>query len=316
MNSKKILTLIFPFLALCSLHPAVSSAQALISGLILTLLFGNPFLEHTKKWAPKLLAYSVVGLGAGMDLNVVFKVGASGVGYTVIGITLTLLVSWLLSQLFRCQRDSSILIGVGTAICGGSAIAAVAPVIRAKSEDVSVSLMVVFILNATALVIFPWLGHHFSLTDTQFGLLSALAIHDTSSVVGSAAQFGPKALEIATTVKLTRALWIIPVALLFAVLQKMNSSEASNQKFKKPWFILGFLTMAALVTWIPAVKPLGGLVHFAAKRTLVLTLFFIGSNCPRKAIKEVGVKPLLLGVSLWVIVSVSTLVAIRSGWIS
>ncbi len=308
--------ILFPLIALTSLYPAVSSAQALLAGLILSLLFGNPWLEKTKKYATKLLAYSVMGLGAGMNLNAVFKVGASGVGYTVIGISLTLLLGRIIGKFLRSNRDSSILISVGTAICGGSAIAAVAPVIRAKPQDVSVSLVIVFMLNATALVLFPWLGHQFNLSETQFGLLSALAIHDTSSVVGSAVLFGPKALEVATTVKLTRALWIIPVTLLFAALQKKNSQEQSGKSFKKPWFILGFLGMAALVTFVPEFKTYGDLLNQGAKRSLVMTLFLIGSHCPRSALKEVGIKPLILGISLWILVSVSTLSSIKLGWIS
>ena len=171
-------------------------------------------------------------------------------------------------------------------------------------------------LNAAALILFPWLGHHFSLTQTQFGLFSALAIHDTSSVVGSAVQFGPKALEVATTVKLTRALWIIPVTLMFAAFQKVNSNDQGRGTFKKPWFILGFIAMAALVTFFPEAKEAGILVNHWAKRFLVMTLFLIGSNCPRSSLKEVGVRPLLLGISLWIIVSVSTLAAIKIGWIS
>jgi uncharacterized integral membrane protein (TIGR00698 family) len=317
MTSKeKVWRLVFPILALGSLHPLVSSAQALFAGLFAALVFGNPWFQQTKKWAPKLLAYSVVGLGAGMNLNIVFKVGAEGFLYTVVGISASLLVGWTLGKILKTGRESSILISVGTAICGGSAIAAVAPVIRARSEDVSVSLVTVFMLNATALFLFPWLGHHFDLTETQFGVFSALAIHDTSSVVGSAVQFGPKALEVATTVKLTRALWIIPVALAFAMFQRFNSKEQGTNSIKKPWFILGFLAMAALVTYIPQAQVAGAFINWVAKRFLVMTLFLIGSNCPLSSLKQVGVKPLVQGLVLWILVTVSTLSAIKIGWIS
>lgn len=316
MKMQNIWKSVFALLALLTLLPVVSSAQALVVGLLFSLFIGNPWLDQTKKLAPKFLAYSVVGLGAGMNLNVVFEVGLSGVSYTVVGIACTLLVGWLLGGLLKVNKDSGTLISVGTAICGGSAIAAVAPIIKAKSEDVSVSLVTVFMLNAAALIIFPWLGHHFHLTEEQFGLLSALAIHDTSSVVGSAAQFGPKALEVATTVKLTRALWIIPISLLFVALQKWNSEKSSNSKLKKPWFILGFLIMAALVTYFPDFKGVGANINDCAKRFLVMVLFLIGSNCPKSALKEVGIKPLLMGVILWFLVSVSTLSAIKLGWIS
>jgi uncharacterized integral membrane protein (TIGR00698 family) len=315
MSKNQIFKLAFGVLALLSFYPNVSSAQALVTGLFFSLVFGNPFLDSTKKLAPKLLAWSVIGLGAGMNLKVVFQVGMAGIGYTVIGIFLTLLFGGGLGKGLQTGRDSTILISVGTAICGGSAIAAVAPVIRAKSEDVSLSLVVVFFLNAVALIFFPWLGHHFHLSETQFGLLSALAIHDTSSVVGSAAQFGALALEVATTVKLTRALWIIPVALSFALIQKLKSQTQGTTQVKKPWFILGFLAMAALVTFVPETKDYGIWINHSAKRLLVVTLFLIGSNCPTAAIKEVGLKPLLLGLSLWILVSVSTLSAIKLGWI-
>lgn len=312
---KKSWQLLFILFAFGCFLPWVSSAMALITGLVLSLSFGNPWLNQTKKYTPKFLAYSVVGLGAGMNLNVVAKVGSAGVGYTVIGISGTLILGYLLGKLLKANPDSSTLIAVGTAICGGSAIAAVAPVIQAKSQDVSVALVIVFLLNATALIIFPWLGHQAHLTETQFGFLSALAIHDTSSVVGSAVQFGPKALEVATTIKLTRALWIIPVALLFSYLQKIKTKGQKSSKIKKPWFILGFLVMAAIVTFFPELQPLGLTITSFSKRLLVVTLFLIGSNVPRSAIKEVGIKPLVLGVTLWFIVSASTLSAIKMGWI-
>lgn len=315
-EAKQMWQVVFPIIAVFTLFSYVTSAQALVLGLVLSLVFGNPWIHESKKIAPRLLAYSVVGLGAGMNLDVVFATGISGIKYTFIGIASTLLFGWRLGKIFKVNRDSTILISVGTAICGGSAIAAVAPVIRAKSEDVSLSLVTVFMLNAIALLVFPWAGHCFHLTETQFGLLSALAIHDTSSVVGSAVQFGPKALEIATTVKLTRALWIIPVALMFAALHKLNSNNQGNTSIKKPWFILGFLLMAAFATYVPEIKFIAEQVNFASRRLLVMVLFLIGSNCPRSAIKEVGLKPLVLGVTLWFLVSVSTLSAIKLGWIS
>lgn len=316
INRKQLWRVLFLLLAVITLFPPVTSAQALVLGLVLSLAFGNPWIQESKKMAPKLLAISVVGLGAGMNLKVVFQVGASGINYTLVGIALTLLLGWALGKTFKVNRDSTTLISVGTAICGGSAIAAVAPVIRAKSEDVSVSLVTVFLLNALALIIFPWLGHKFHLTENQFGLLSALAIHDTSSVVGSAVQFGPKALEVATTIKLTRALWIIPVAFLFMALQRLATDSNKGSSFKKPWFILGFLVMAGVVTYFPEVKTYGETVNFFAKRLLVMVLFLIGSNCPKSSFKEVGVKPLLMGFTLWILVSISTLSAIKLGWIS
>jgi uncharacterized integral membrane protein (TIGR00698 family) len=206
-------------------------------------------------------------------------------------------------------------VGVGTAICGGSAIAAVSPVIRAKDESTTVSLATVFLLNAVALVIFPPLGHWSGLDQRQFGLLSALAIHDTSSVVGSAMQYGPEALLVATTVKLARALWIVPVTLGFAFAWNRNAGKEATAKAPRPWFILGFLTAAALVTWLPGLASAGKVVASIARGGLVVTLFLIGSGLTRATLRKVGVKPLVHGTALWVSVIAGTWGAIRLGWI-
>jgi uncharacterized integral membrane protein (TIGR00698 family) len=315
--NSKIWKICFLGLALMMLFPFASSGTALLFGLIFALLFGNPWLSESKKLTPKLLAYSVVGLGATMDLYVVKQVGLQGVGYTLIGITGTLLLGTLLGRICKLTRDTALLISVGTAICGGSAIAAVAPVVRAKAQDISLALITVFLLNAVAIMIFPWLGHHFNLSETQFGLWSALAIHDTSSVVGSAMQYGATALEVATTVKLTRALWIIPVTLAIAWWRSKDTTDAegTKDKLKKPWFILGFLLVASLVTFIPALRPYGVYVSQTARRLLVLTLFLIGANVPKDVLKTVGLRPLVLGISLWFVVGGGTLFFIRLGWI-
>jgi uncharacterized integral membrane protein (TIGR00698 family) len=204
---------------------------------------------------------------------------------------------------------------VGTAICGGSAIAAVAPVIRARSQDVSVALATVFFLNAVALIIFPPIGHHLGLGQIQFGIWSALAIHDTSSVVGAAMQYGARALEIATTIKLTRALWIVPVTLVIGSLWNRGGEETGAGKAKRPWFILGFVSAAALVTWMPSLKPAGHLVFVAAQRSLVVTLFLIGSGLSRSALLMVGKRPLIQGFILWIVMGTATLGAILIGWI-
>lgn len=298
---KKALFILF---ALFTVFPFVSSALGLILGLAFALLFSNPFPKETKSWTPRLLQLSVVGLGAQMDLFVIARVGMEGVGYTVVGITLTLFLGFLLNQIIRAEKETALLIGVGTAICGGSAIAAVAPTIKAKSESISVSLACVFLLNSLALLIFPWVGRALHLSQAQFGLWSALAIHDTSSVVGASSEFGQEALEIATTVKLARALWIVPLTLLIGQLVGGKGGG------KKPWFILGFLVMAAFFSFFPQFRGIGEDIAFVARRSLVLTLFLIGSALSKEAIRRVGVKPLVLGVLLWVIVSVATL-----GWI-
>ena len=300
---------VFFALVLFALSPYSSSALALLAGIILASTLGNPFPEFTKKHTSTLLQYSVVGLGAGMNLKVVGIVGAQGVGYTITGIALTALVGYGLSRLLKTPNILSTLITVGTAICGGSAIAATGPIIKAEHEDMSVSLGVVFILNACALFIFPPIGHYLGLTQHQFGIWSALAIHDTSSVVGASMQYGAEALELATTVKLARALWIIPISLLFAFFMK------SKSKIKMPWFIFGFILVAALVTWVPALSEAGHMVSRIAKQLLVLTLFFIGINLNLESIKRVGVKPLLLGFILWVVVATTTVMALKLNWI-
>jgi uncharacterized integral membrane protein (TIGR00698 family) len=257
----------------------------------------------------------VIGLGAGMDLNVVGRVGAQGVGYTVLGISMTLVIGYLLGKVLKTERDTSILVSAGTAICGGSAIAAVSSSIKAKPHEISVSLGVVFMLNALALIVFPIVGHHFNLTEGQFGLWSALAIHDTSSVVGASMQYGPHALEVGTTVKLARALWIVPVTLFYGYLVS-RKQEATAGKTKFPWFILGFLLAAALVTWIPQLQEPGKFVNEIAKKLLVVTLFLIGANLTRDTLRSVGLRPLIQGVLLWIIVGSLTLGAIVMGWIT
>lgn len=314
MNS--LSKILIPLAAVLSLAPFISSGVALLMGVVLAVALGNPYLEKSRKLTQKLLPLSVVGLGAGMDLNVIGKVGLQGVGYTIIGISCALLLGTLLGKFFKTSADTSLLVTVGTAICGGSAIAAVAPVIRAKSHEVSVSLGVVFLLNSLALFIFPPVGHYFHLSEVQFGLWSALAIHDTSSVVGAAMQFGHQALEVGTTVKLARALWIVPVAFAIGLIYaKKNSAETGAGKAKKPWFILGFLLAAAIVTYIPDLKPAGDIVNMIAKRTLVLTLFLIGTSLTRETIRNVGAKPFLQGVTLWVLVASGTLGALMMGWV-
>jgi uncharacterized integral membrane protein (TIGR00698 family) len=300
---------LFFLLVLFCLSPYGSSALALLAGIILASTLGNPFQEFTKKHTSTLLQISVVGLGAGMNLKVVGVVGVQGIGYTVTGIAFTAIMGYLLTKLLKTPATLSMLITIGTGICGGSAIAATGPILKADHEEMSISLGVVFILNALALFIFPPIGHTLSLDQHQFGLWSALAIHDTSSVVGAAMQYGKEALELATTVKLARALWIIPVSLLLAFFMK------SKSKIKMPWFIFGFILVAALVTWIPEISSIGHSVSDFAKKLLVLTLFFIGMNLNVKSIKQVGLKPLLLGVFLWIIVGSSTLLAIKLNWI-
>ncbi|MFA6237456.1 MAG: putative sulfate exporter family transporter [Bacteriovorax sp.] len=307
----KIKQIVFILCLVFCLTPWSSSALALLLGLILSFSLGNPFLLQTKKHTSNLLQFSVIGLGAGMNLKIVAIVGMQGIGYTVTGILFTATIGFLLSKILKTEKILSTLIIVGTAICGGSAIAAVSPIMNAEDRDISISLGTVFILNALALFVFPPIGHWLELSQHQFGLWSALAIHDTSSVVGASLQYGKVALETATTVKLARALWIIPVAFAIAFSMGRTQKETTAKKMKKPWFILGFIAMAALVTWVPALTDAGLMISSIAKKFLVVTLFFIGSGLSLKSLKEVGLRPLLLGIGLWIIVSTTTLYFIK-----
>lgn len=294
--------------------PPTPAAAALVGGAILALTLGNPFQGLTRTWTHRLLPIAVVGLGADMNLRAVAKAGFHGLGYTAISIALVLALGWWLVRLLKVESDAGLLISVGTAICGGSAIAAVAPVLRAKEDEISVALATVFLLNAVALVIFPPIGHAASLSQDAFGLWSALAIHDTSSVVGAGLAYGPRALEVGTTVKLARALWIVPITLGigWGVARRGEAPEGAPP-VKKPWFIAGFLAVAALVTYVPVLHAPGHIMAVAARRVLVLTLFLIGSGLSREALRSVGLRPLMYGLALWLLVGVVSLVAIRSG---
>jgi uncharacterized integral membrane protein (TIGR00698 family) len=314
-HASTMLRLAFPIIACASLLPFVSPGVALMAGIALALTVGNPYPQTTARVVTPLLQISVIGLGAGMNLVEVGRAGVHGFFYTVIGISLTMALGLTMGWLLRTERNISLLVTVGTAICGGSAIAAVAPAIRAKNYEVSVALATVFFLNAVALFIFPPLGHHFGLDQMQFGVWSALAIHDTSSVVGAAMQYGARALEIATTIKLTRALWIVPVTLVIGMLWNRGSETKGTGKAKRPWFILGFLAMAAIVSWIPSLKPSAHGVFIGAQRSLVVTLFLIGSGLSREALKAVGRQPLIQGFLLWIVMGSGTLGAILIGWI-
>ncbi len=314
MNRYDVAKFLIPILALLCLWPAVSSGVALISGVAVAVLFGNPFQSALKPWTSRLLSASIVGLGAGMNLITVAKVGVQGLAYTVGSLATVFLLGWLFQKILRTPRDTSILITVGTAICGGSAIAAVAPVLRAKSHEISVALGIVFLLNAVSLFVFPPLGHAFGLTQHQFGLWCALAIHDTSSVVGASMTYGAQALEVATTTKLARALWIVPVTLAIGALFKPRFEKGhhdSQPNAKRPWFILGFLMMAAVVTFVPATQGAGHIVENIAKRTLVLTLFLIGLGLTRETLRSVGFKPFLQGTLLWVITATLWFVGVK-----
>ncbi len=316
--SHPLARLAVPLVAAATLLPWVSSGVALLAGVGVALTLGNPWPARSRALAHTMLTWSVVGLGAGMNLAVVGRVGLHGLGYTALGITTALLLGTLLGRLLRTARDTSLLVTVGTAICGGSAIAAVAPAIHAKDHDVSMALVTVFLLNAIALLVFPPIGHHLHLGQDAFGLWCALAIHDTSSVVGAAAHYGPRALEVATAAKLARALWIVPVTFAIAMHRARTAppETAATTRPAMPWFIAGFLAVAALVTFVPALRGAGQLVSAGAHRLLAVTLFLMGLGLSRQALRALGVRPLVQAVVLWFVLAGTTLAAIVYGFIS
>jgi len=312
-SASRIPALLLLLGGLLALAPVTPAAAALVGGALLALTVGNPLPDLTRTWTHRLLPLAVVGLGADMNLRAVAKAGLHGIGYTALSIILVLALGGWLARLMKVERDAGLLISVGTAICGGSAIAAVAPVLRAKEHEISVALATVFLLNAAALVIFPPIGHATGLGQESFGLWSALAIHDTSSVVGAGLAYGPRALEVATTVKLARALWIVPLTLGLGWVVARRGAAADAPPVKKPWFIAGFLAMAALVTFVPVLHAPGHLVAVVARRALVLTLFLIGAGLSREALRRVGLRPFLQGLILWLIVGALGLGAVKAG---
>jgi len=292
------------FLVFC-LTPWASPPIALALGLVLAQTVGNPFTSHTKAFTHKLLQFSVIGLGFGMNAHAAVQAGKEGIIFTVVSIFGTLFLGYFVGKWLGLGKHVVHLISCGTAICGGSAIAAIGPVLRAKDEEMSVGLGTVFVLNAIALFAFPPIGHALHMSQNQFGLWCAIAIHDTSSVVGAAAAYGNQALEVATTVKLARALWIIPVAIGTAMIFKQK-----GVKIKIPYFIFGFILAMLVNTFVPAAKPLGPVMVNLAKIGLTVTLFFIGAGLSAKVVSSVGIKPYVLGVLLWVVISTTSLYVI------
>jgi uncharacterized integral membrane protein (TIGR00698 family) len=285
----------------------VSPPLALALGLVFGLSFAHPYQAQSHRMSKLLLQASVVGLGFGMNLQQIVQTGKLSFVYTFAGICGALLLGRLLGQAMDVQSKSAYLISTGTAICGGSAIAAIAPIVEAGEEQIAVSLGTVFMLNSVALLVFPPMGAALHLSQAQFGLWSALAIHDTSSVVGAAAKYGTAALAIATTVKLTRALWIVPLALGTAAFRK------SKAKIQWPWFIAFFCLAAMLNTYVPAGSSVFAAAFKLGRIGLTLTLFLIGASVSRETLKRVGVRPLLQGVALWLAVASISLLLIMKG---
>lgn len=287
--------------ALC-FFPVVSPPIALFLGIIFVNIFGQVF--NADKIIKIVLQVSIVGLGFGINLKQALQAGSEGFLFTVFSITLIVVLGIVLGYIFRIDKIITQLISFGTAICGGSAIAAIAPILKADGKQTSVSLGIIFLLNALALFIFPEIGQYFHLSQNQFGIWSAIAIHDTSSVVGAASKYGHEALQTATTVKLARALWIIPISFVLSFLNK------SGGKIKIPYFI-GFFVLAILVnSYFPAIKEVTDYVVDFSKSSLKTALFLIGTGLSFKNLKNIGIKPLLLGIILWVVISVISLFAV------
>jgi uncharacterized integral membrane protein (TIGR00698 family) len=299
----------FGLMLVFCLTPWASPPIALALGLVLAQTLGNPFVARTKTLTHKLLQLSVIGLGFGMNAHAAVQAGREGILFTVISIFGTLVLGFLVGRWLGLGRHVVHLISCGTAICGGSAIAAIGPVLRAKDEEMSVGLGTVFVLNAVALFVFPAVGHALHMSQNQFGLWCAIAIHDTSSVVGAAAAYGNQALEVATTVKLARALWIVPVAIGTALVFRQK-----GVKITIPYFIFGFILAMRFNTfapaYVPAAKALGPLLVSLAKVGLTVTLFFIGAGLSGKVLRSVGAKPYVLGIVLWVVISTVSLYVI------
>lgn len=280
----------------------VNSPTALILGFIYTVTFKNPFKKHEHKTIHYLLKISVVGLGFGMFLKETLETSKDGLGLTIYSILLTVTIGLVLTRLLKMDLKLGHLITSGTAICGGSAIAAISPVIKAKSKNISIALGIVFLLNSIALFVFPAIGHFLNLTQQQFGLWCAVAIHDTSSVVGAALDFGEEALRVATTVKLSRTLWIIPLSVFSMFLFK-----SKGERIKIPYFILLFIMAIIINSYHLLPEPTTKFIVLIAKRLLILTLFLVGASISIKDLKSTGIKPILLALFLWIFISVFSL---------
>lgn len=300
-----IILVLFPYNLIPQLPNIITPAVALLIGLVYAIIFKCPYPKFNKKTSKYLLQASVVGLGFGMNVNESLRSGAEGMMFTIISVVGVMTMGVLIGYWLHLNRKTSYLIASGTAICGGSAIAAVGPVLKANDQEMAVSLGVIFILNAIALFIFPPIGHFFDMTQEQFGTWAAIAIHDTSSVVGAGEAYGPQALQLATLIKLTRALWIIPLALVTMLIFRDKSSKISI-----PWFIFLFIIAMVLNTYCNLPSELTQALVWIAKKGLVLTLFLIGASLSITAIKSVGIKPLLLAILLWLIIGISSFIVV------
>ena len=301
-----IALVIFPF-DLVGFGNIITPAIALFLGLAFALIFKNPYPKFNKKTSKYLLQASVVGLGFGMNVTESLKSGGEGMLFTIASVIGVMVLGVLIGKWLHLNKKASYLIASGTAICGGSAIAAVGPIVKANEHEMAVSLGVVFILNAIALFIFPAIGHYFELSEVQFGTWAAIAIHDTSSVVGAGEAYGPIALQTATLVKLTRALWIIPLAIVTMFIFRDKTSKISI-----PWFIFMFILAMVINTYCNLHQQLTSSLLWIAKKGLVLTLFLIGASLSLSTIKAVGIKPLILAITLWIIIGIGSFVVVTT----
>lgn len=299
--------IIFLGCALLCVMPFIGSPIALVLGFAIAQIFGNPYELQSRKVSSFLLKVAVVGLGFGMNIFSAIKAGKEGIMFTVISISALMILGFLFTKFLKIEKATGYLISAGTAICGGSAIAAIAPITKAKPNQISVALAVVFTLNSIALLIFPPLGHLFNLSQHEFGLWCAIAIHDTSSVVGAASKYGEEALQVATTVKLARALWIIPLSFLTLLFFKNSTS-----KINIPWFIGLFLIAICINTYVPFIQPFSPIIINLSKAALTLTLFLIGTSLSFKIMKNIGYKPLLMAIILWIIIGIGSLIMIMN----
>lgn len=293
----------------------ISPPVALFVGLIFALCFGAPCQKFNKKLSKQLLQASVVGLGFGMNLVQSLKSGAEGMLFTIISVALVMIVGVWLGRRMRIEQKTSYLISSGTAICGGSAIAAVGGVLKANENQMAVSLGVVFILNAIALFVFPPIGRMLGMSDGQFGTWAAIAIHDTSSVVGAGQAYSATACEIATLVKCTRALWIIPLAFFTAYLYRNDASATGKTKIAVPWFIVLFVLAMVVNTYTPesltsTMQPIYQGIAMLAKRMMTVVLFAIGAGLSLKVVRQVGLRPLVLAVVLWIVIGIGSLLVV------
>lgn len=296
---QKYLGKLYYIVPICCLFPFFSAPLALFIGILLAIFYKGEEVVKTGKLTKYLLQGSIVCMGFSMSVHDVVQTGKTGFMITVVSVVVTMISGLILGRLLRIQKNTTMLISGGTAICGGSAIAAIAPVLGAKNNEISFSLAVIFVLNAVGLFIFPAIGHLLQMDQTHFGYWAAIAIHDTSSVVGACSAYGEQALQVGTTVKLTRTLWIIPLALCIAFFNKNKAS-----KINIPWFIFLFVVAIIIGNYIPGMAETNDHLSWLGKKGMMVSLFFIGTSISMKEVKETGVNTFLLGIFLWIIIAI------------